>query len=128
MTKLKHLQPLLLRNAKYQFHCIRFLSRSQDDGGSSSESTPNSKSDKKKVCRPMYTPEVPSTIDELEEPTTCCMSGCANCVWIEYAEKLSQVLKDSPGDVQKLIMEKVQDPNMRAFLSMELRTRNLINK
>lgn len=61
-----------------------------------------------------------------EAPTNCCMSGCANCVWIQYAELLSEKLKDSDEDVQKIIMDKVQDPNMRAFLSMELRCRDLV--
>ncbi|XP_016771535.2 oxidoreductase-like domain-containing protein 1, partial [Apis mellifera] len=67
-----------------------------------------------------------SSIDDLSEPTNCCMSGCANCVWIQYAEKLSATLKESDVDVQKLIMDKIQDPNMKAFLSMELRFRNII--
>ncbi|XP_043521998.1 oxidoreductase-like domain-containing protein 1 isoform X1 [Frieseomelitta varia] len=67
-----------------------------------------------------------STIDDMSEPTNCCMSGCANCVWIQYAEKLSATLEKSDVDVQKLIMDKVQDPNMKAFLSMELRFRNII--
>lgn len=67
-----------------------------------------------------------SSIDDLTEPTNCCMSGCANCVWIQYAEKLSALLEKSEVDVQKLIIDKVQDPNMKAFLSMELRFRNII--
>lgn len=67
-----------------------------------------------------------SSIDDISEPTNCCMSGCANCVWIQYAEKLSATLEKSDVDVQKLIMDKVQDPNMKAFLSMELRFRNII--
>lgn len=66
-----------------------------------------------------------SSIDDLTEPTNCCMSGCTNCVWIQYAEKLSAVLEKSEVDVQKLIIDKVQDPNMKAFLSMELRFRNI---
>lgn len=65
------------------------------------------------------------SIEEITEPTNCCMSGCNNCVWIQYAEKLSNSLENSNLDVQKQIMEKIQDPNMRAFLSMELRSRNL---
>lgn len=66
-----------------------------------------------------------SSIDDLTEPTNCCMSGCTNCVWIQYAEKLSAVLEKSEVDVQKLIIDKVQDPNMKAFLSMELRFKNI---
>ncbi|KOC69362.1 Uncharacterized protein C17orf90 [Habropoda laboriosa] len=71
-------------------------------------------------------PNDSSSIDDMSEPTNCCMSGCTNCVWIQYAEKLTATLKKSDVDVQKLIMEKVQDPNMRAFLSMELKFRNII--
>ncbi|KAF7393065.1 hypothetical protein HZH66_008898 [Vespula vulgaris] len=64
--------------------------------------------------------------NEITEPTNCCMSGCTNCVWIQYAEKLTNSLKVSNLDVQKEIMDKIQDPNMKAFLSMELRCRKLI--
>lgn len=68
--------------------------------------------------------EIP--IDDLTEPTNCCMSGCANCVWIQYAERLSNVIEASNVDLQKVILEKVQDSNMRAFLMMELKCRKLI--
>ncbi|XP_017888066.1 oxidoreductase-like domain-containing protein 1 [Ceratina calcarata] len=68
----------------------------------------------------------PSSTDDMSEPTNCCMSGCVNCVWIQYAEKLSATLEKSDADVQKLILDKVQDPNMKTFLLMELRLRNLI--
>ncbi|EZA52804.1 hypothetical protein DMN91_008661 [Ooceraea biroi] len=67
-----------------------------------------------------------SIIDDLAEPTNCCMSGCANCVWIQYAERLSDAMEASDFDLQKAILERVQDPNMRAFLTMELRCRKLI--
>ncbi|XP_011875786.1 PREDICTED: uncharacterized protein LOC105566410 isoform X2 [Vollenhovia emeryi] len=65
------------------------------------------------------------SIDDLAEPTNCCMSGCANCVWIRYAERLSSAMERSDVDLQRTILEKVQDPNMRAFLAMELRCRKL---
>lgn len=59
-----------------------------------------------------------------EEPTTCCMSGCANCVWIEYAADVKKVLEGTDSKkVAQMILEKVQDPNMKAFLSMELKTK-----
>lgn len=54
-------------------------------------------------------------------PTNCCMSGCANCVWIEYADKLSEKLLDGSQQVREIIMKEIQDPNMRAYLDMELR-------
>uniref|UniRef100_A0A8D8SEB2 Oxidoreductase-like domain-containing protein 1 n=1 Tax=Cacopsylla melanoneura TaxID=428564 RepID=A0A8D8SEB2_9HEMI len=57
-----------------------------------------------------------------EEPTTCCMSGCANCVWIEYAEKLNELFQGESDKARQIILNKVQDPNMKAFLQMELDT------
>lgn len=53
------------------------------------------------------------------------MSGCANCVWIEYADNLTSKLRGGSELVREIIMKEVQDPNMRAFLEMELR--NLAN-
>lgn len=57
-------------------------------------------------------------------PTTCCMSGCANCVWIEYANKLNEIFKDGGEKSLKIIEEKITDPNMKAFLKMELKLSN----
>ncbi|XP_036150491.1 uncharacterized protein LOC118648273 [Monomorium pharaonis] len=51
-----------------------------------------------------------SLINDLAEPTNCCMSGCTNCVWIKYAERLSNMIEKSNIDLQKAIFEKVQDP------------------
>lgn len=63
--------------------------------------------------------------DYPEEPTTCCMSGCANCVWLDYAEKLSEYYRDGGEQAIKEINEKVTDQNIRAFLLHELRMRNI---
>jgi len=54
-------------------------------------------------------------------PTNCCMSGCANCVWIEYAEKLASQLGSGTAVARQIIVKQVDDANMRAFLEMELR-------
>ncbi|KAJ8915174.1 hypothetical protein NQ315_000427 [Exocentrus adspersus] len=59
-----------------------------------------------------------------EEPTTCCMSGCSNCVWLDYAEKLSEYYRDRGERAVKEINEKVTDPSIKAFLLHELRMRN----
>lgn len=61
-----------------------------------------------------------------EEPTTCCMSGCANCVWIDYAEKVKNILADKDSKyIEQFVLEKIQDPNMKAFLSMEFKSKKL---
>ncbi|XP_018578089.1 oxidoreductase-like domain-containing protein 1 [Anoplophora glabripennis] len=78
----------------------------------SNEAEPKKSSDNKKKEYP-------------EAPTSCCMSGCANCVWLEYAEKLSEYYKDGGEQAIKEINEKVTDPNMKAFLLFELRMRNI---
>ncbi|XP_068084503.1 oxidoreductase-like domain-containing protein 1 [Anabrus simplex] len=67
--------------------------------------------------------EEASIADKLpEEPTTCCMSGCSNCVWIKYAEEISKHFVDGGEQARKIILERVQDPNMRAFLLLELKS------
>lgn len=55
-----------------------------------------------------------------EEPQNCCMSGCANCVWIAYAEELASLFEDGGETAKQKIMEHVKDPNLRTFLMMEL--------
>lgn len=53
-------------------------------------------------------------------PDNCCMSNCANCVWIVYAQELERMFHDGGATAKKLILKKMEDPSMRAFLSMEL--------
>lgn len=55
------------------------------------------------------------------EPTTCCMSGCANCVWIEYADKIAKLLDGNTEGARELVLKKIQDPNLRMFLQTELK-------
>ena len=55
-----------------------------------------------------------------EPPTTCCMSGCANCVWVEYAEELARLYKDG-GRAAEKVMKAIEDPSLKIFLSLELR-------
>ncbi|XP_059217997.1 oxidoreductase-like domain-containing protein 1 [Stomoxys calcitrans] len=56
------------------------------------------------------------------EPTTCCMSGCANCVWIDYAETIAKLMDGNTDKVRELVLEKIEDPNLRMFLSIELKS------
>lgn len=59
-----------------------------------------------------------------EEPTTCCMSGCANCVWLDYAEKLCKYYQDGGEQAIKEINERISDPNIKAYIMHEIRMRN----
>lgn len=56
-----------------------------------------------------------------EQPQNCCMAGCANCVWLAYAEELSKCLNDGGEAAKQKILENVKDPNLRAFLMVELK-------
>lgn len=60
-----------------------------------------------------------------EEPTNCCMSGCANCVWIEYARELTKIYRDGGEKARNLVISRITDPNIRIFIQMELKTLNL---
>lgn len=57
-----------------------------------------------------------------DEPENCCMSGCENCVWIQYAKELTDMYNDSGETAKKILLEKIKDPSMQVFLRMELRT------
>ncbi len=54
-----------------------------------------------------------------ELPTTCCQSGCANCVWIQYAEDVAKYYKDG-GAKAKEAIDQIEDPNLRAFVLLEI--------
>ncbi|KAK3784065.1 hypothetical protein RRG08_025258 [Elysia crispata] len=54
-----------------------------------------------------------------EPPTTCCGTGCANCVWIVYAEELRDYYKDGGAEAKKAL-EKIDDPSLKAFIKLEL--------
>ncbi|XP_050075946.1 oxidoreductase-like domain-containing protein 1 [Anopheles maculipalpis] len=62
-----------------------------------------------------------TSIPELPpEPTTCCMSGCQNCVWIQYAADLTKMLDDGGEKAREIVLEKISDPSLKMFLKMEL--------
>lgn len=62
-------------------------------------------------------------------PTTCCMSGCANCVWLDYAEEMTQFYtKQGDGkvpkeDIIKQIEANVTDPMLKAFILLEVKSK-----
>ena len=58
---------------------------------------------------------------EVLPPTTCCGSGCPNCVWVEYAEKLADLYCDGGLEAERTIERDVTDPNLKAYILMEVR-------
>lgn len=56
-----------------------------------------------------------------EVPTTCCQSGCPNCVWLDYADHLTQHYKDGGKEALAAIHRDIEDPNLREYLLFELR-------
>lgn len=72
---------------------------------------------------PWPTTDTLSAEDDIQvpdPPTTCCMSGCANCVWVEYAEELARLYKDG-GRAAEKVMKTIEDPSLKIFLSLELK-------
>lgn len=49
------------------------------------------------------------------------MSGCANCVWIEYAETVAKLLGGNCDHARQVVLQKIQDPNLKMFLAIELK-------
>ncbi|CAK1546940.1 unnamed protein product [Leptosia nina] len=60
-----------------------------------------------------------------EPPTACCRSGCANCVFIVWAETLAEKMESAGPEIAEKILKMVDDPSMRAYLELELRIRGL---
>lgn len=55
-----------------------------------------------------------------DPPSDCCMRGCANCVWVSYAEELTELYKDS-GKAAFEAVKEISDPSLRSFVELELK-------
>jgi hypothetical protein len=49
------------------------------------------------------------------------MSGCQNCVWIQYATELTEMYRDGGEQAKKIILERIKDPSLQMFLKLELK-------
>ncbi|KAL4714505.1 hypothetical protein ACJJTC_017568 [Scirpophaga incertulas] len=58
-----------------------------------------------------------------DPPTACCRTGCANCVFIVWAETLAKQMQDAGPEITDRVLKMVEDPSMKAYLEMELRLR-----
>ena len=76
--------------------------------------------------------EVSTKIKEEEGPpslpTTCCMSGCANCVWLDYADAMVAYYSArgegvALGDLLTTMRSNVDDPMVKTFIEMELKSK-----
>ena len=61
-------------------------------------------------------------------PTTCCMSGCANCVWLDYADAMVAYYSArgegvALGDLLTTMRSNVDDPMVKTFIEMELKSK-----
>ena len=54
------------------------------------------------------------------------MSGCANCVWLDYAEEVSKYYELKGSDmskeeIMKDIERQISDPMLKVFILLELK-------
>jgi len=66
-----------------------------------------------------YSENCTTGINPPEIPTCCCMSGCANCVYIQYAVEMAEYLKDN-GTTALKVIDAIEDESLKTFLKMEI--------
>ncbi|XP_049540877.1 oxidoreductase-like domain-containing protein 1 [Anopheles darlingi] len=93
-------------------HCARFTPKFFGPNNSVIDNSVNGKGEPTKTTDSI--PELPP------EPTTCCMSGCQNCVWIQYAAELTKILDDGGEKAREIVLQRIEDPSLKMFLRMEL--------
>ena len=70
---------------------------------------------------PHFVNIVPGKGPPPEPPLDCCMSGCANCVWIQYCEDLKHYFADGAGnDIAREAIDNIENEGLKMFLKVEL--------
>lgn len=91
-------------------------------------------------ARPFHSPQdvtFSSTLEQIDSddgnldltaPTNCCRSGCVNCVWVEYVERLTQRYLNPELGRERILAEldTLEDQSIKAFIKLELRSRGLL--
>jgi len=121
-------------SSKFSFSSVKFSNSQKlcatEDGDTSNtqDKSPNQESSTEDGSLNQETQDGPPTL-----PNTCCMSGCANCVWLDYAEEVVRFYKNrgEQMDFASLLREvdrNIDDPMIKAFIKMELKSKYLFKK
>ncbi|XP_031563345.1 oxidoreductase-like domain-containing protein 1 [Actinia tenebrosa] len=49
----------------------------------------------------------------------CCMSGCQNCVWLQYMDEMIKYYKGNKDEAKKAL-DDIPDESIKAFIRIEL--------
>ena len=60
----------------------------------------------------------------------CCMEGCVNCVWLEYADSLIKEYNGETSliDIERLLEEidkDIENPSVRSYIKFEIKSKLL---
>jgi len=91
---------------------------SSDDSSTSAYSSQQSKTSVTDAVA-AHSENCATDINLPEVPTCCCMSGCANCVYIQYAMEMTDYFKDNGTSALKAI-DAIEDEGVKTFLKMEI--------
>lgn len=60
-------------------------------------------------------------LPDAPNPDLCCMSGCDNCVWVQYAVQLDAYCQGRGEQGLRELDARVSDPAVRAYIRLQIR-------